>query len=103
MTNPKSDQRRLSAGGREFHFVSYEEQAPNVRRGEPGHPPMWFLMSAGKRWPVMPQVDGQDPDEVNRALLGWLELNVLGNEAAPEPPRGAEAPEDRSALTPGRR
>lgn len=79
MSSYKSEQRRLSAGGREFHFVSYEERLPNERRGEPGFPPMWFLMSAGKRWPVIPQVEGQDPADLDRALLRWLDHYVFGN------------------------
>jgi hypothetical protein len=78
MTAFKSEQRRVSVGDREFHFVSYEERPHNARRGEDALPPMWFMMSAGKRWPVMPHVPGQDPAELDGALRRWLEENVLG-------------------------
>jgi hypothetical protein len=77
MTAPKCEQRRVSVGDREYHFVSYEERAPNPRRGEEALPPMWFLMSAGKRFPVMPHVAGQDLGELDEALRRWIEENVL--------------------------
>ncbi len=77
MANPKSEQRRLSVGDREFHFVSYEERPSNTRRNETALPAMWFLMRAGKRWPVMPHVPGQDLLELDRALLRWLDEQVL--------------------------
>jgi hypothetical protein len=67
----------VSIGDREYHFVSYEERAPNPRRGEEALPPMWFLMSAGKRFPVMPHVEGQDPAELDAALGRWVEEHVL--------------------------
>ncbi len=82
MANPKSEQRRLSVGDREFHFVSYEERPSNVRRGETALPAMWFLMRAGKRWPVMPHVEGQDPADVDAALTRWVLEEVLGKQAS---------------------
>ncbi|HWO88076.1 MAG TPA: hypothetical protein VNL98_02880 [Gemmatimonadales bacterium] len=77
MPKPQTDQRRLKVGGTDFHFVSYEEQPANARRGEPGYPAMWFLMRAGKRWAVMPVVEGQEPAETDRALLRWIEDNII--------------------------
>ncbi len=78
MSGYKVEQRRVSFRGRDFHFVSYDGQAANGRRGEPALPPMWYLMGPGKRWPVMPQVVGQADDEVEHALVGWLETQGFG-------------------------
>jgi hypothetical protein len=77
----KSEQRRVTVGGREFHFVSYEGRPPNPRRGEEGTPAMWFLMSAGTRWPVMRHTPGQNVGELDAALRRWLEENVFGRRA----------------------
>jgi hypothetical protein len=33
---------------------------------------MWYLMRAGKRWPVMPEMPGQVETEVTMALTRWL-------------------------------
>jgi hypothetical protein len=74
----KIEQRRLSHRGREFHFVSYEAQAANERRGEPAVPPMWYLMNEGKRRPVLPQVPGQSEIELDGALLQWVDEQVYG-------------------------
>jgi hypothetical protein len=72
MAGYKVQQQRISFGGQRFHFVSYDAQPGNERRGEPATPPMWYLMRAGKRWPVMPQVVGQPESETLRALGSWL-------------------------------
>jgi len=77
----KIEQRRVSYRGRDFHFVSYDRQPPNERRGEPEVPPMWYLMGPGKRWPVMPQVPGQTDEEVEHSLVGWLKAQGLGRSA----------------------
>jgi hypothetical protein len=74
----KIEQRRLSHRGREFHFVSYEAQAANERRGEPAVPPMWYLMNEGKRRAVLPQVPGQSLVELDDALLQWVDEQVYG-------------------------
>lgn len=73
----KIEQRRLSHRGREFHFVSYDGQPANERRGEVATPPMWYLMNEGKRRPVVPQIGGQDPVELDSTLLRWLEEQVF--------------------------
>jgi len=73
----KSQQVRLHVEDREFHFVSYEERPSNARRGEDALPAMWFLMSAGKRWPVMEHSDAHTPEDIDRGLRAWLDENVL--------------------------
>ena len=72
MSTHKVEQRHLRYREREFHFVSYEGQPANERRQEAAVPPMWYLMNEGKRWPVMPHVPGQDPEQLDQALLRWV-------------------------------
>jgi hypothetical protein len=74
----KVEQCRVTYCGRNFHFVSYDHQPANERRGDPALPAMWYLMGPGKRWPVMPQIVGQADDDVERALVGWLQAQGLG-------------------------
>jgi hypothetical protein len=38
---------------------------------------MWYLMQAGKRWPVMRQHPGEPAEAVQRALREWLEANAF--------------------------
>lgn len=76
----KVEQRRLSHRGREFHFVSYDAQVANERRGVPALPPMWYLMNEGKRRPVLPYVQGQELVELDDALLRWVDEQVYGVE-----------------------
>jgi hypothetical protein len=73
----KIEQRRLTHRGREFHFVSYEGQSANPNRDLPATDATWYLMSGGRRWPVMPHVPGQDPTELDRLFLEWLESHVF--------------------------
>ena len=67
----KVQQRQIIHRGRTFHFVSYEDQrapwAPDA-----GWSANWYLMSAGTRWEVMPQVAGEAPEDTDRRLLEWL-------------------------------
>ncbi|HEX6104031.1 MAG TPA: hypothetical protein VFZ26_00520 [Gemmatimonadales bacterium] len=77
MSTYKVEQRRVRYGGRDFHFVSYDGRPANARRGEEAAPPMWYLMGPGRRWPVMPQVPGQTEEEVEQALVSWLEQQGL--------------------------
>lgn len=72
------EQLRVTYGGRNFHFVSYDGRPADERRGQPASPPMWYLMGPGRRWPVMPQVVGQSGDELERALIEWLDTQGLG-------------------------
>jgi hypothetical protein len=74
----KVEQCRITLGGRHFHFVSYDRQPANERRGDPAVPAMWYLMGPGKRWPVMEQVAGQAEVDIERSLLAWLKAEGLG-------------------------
>lgn len=76
MSAYKTEQRRLTHQGREFHFVSCEGQRANVSRGHQEIAATWCLMSAGKRWTVMPQLPDQLEAEVDRQLVAWLEEHV---------------------------
>ena len=78
MSSYKVEQCRVQYGGRTFHFVSYDHQPANERRGVEAVPAMWYLMGPGKRWPVMPQVAGQAAEELERALVDWLRSQGLG-------------------------
>jgi hypothetical protein len=82
VSSHKVEQRRLSYRGREFHFVSYDAQLANERRGEAAIPPMWYLMNEGKRRPVLPHVPGQELVELDEALLRWVDEQVFGLRAA---------------------
>jgi hypothetical protein len=74
----KVEQHRVHYQGRDFHFVSYDGSPANERRGEPSVPPMWYLMGPGRRWPVMPQVLGQQEEDIVRGLVAWLRDQGLG-------------------------
>lgn len=78
MAVPKTEQHRIILHGRELHFVAYEGVPANARRGEPAVPPMWYLMSAGKRHRVMEYSIGQSTMEVDGALRQWAEENAFG-------------------------
>ena len=69
----KIQQHRISRDGFSYHFVSYAGEPANVRTGKEATGPMWYLMRAGKRWPVMPQDPGLSDAETMRALATWLE------------------------------
>lgn len=73
----KIQQHRITRRGASYHFVSYAGQPANTRKGEEATGPMWYMMRAGKRWPVMPQVLGQTDVETMRVLATWLESQGL--------------------------
>jgi len=73
----KVEQRRVTVRGRGFHFVSYEGTPANAHKQLAATVPMWFMMSAGKRWAVMPQQVGQDPLELDRLFTAWVEAHVF--------------------------
>lgn len=73
----KNQQQRVTAGTRVFHFVSYDARPANVKRGETEMGPTWYLMRAGKRWPALPEVSGQSPEEVTQALTNWLKTQGI--------------------------
>jgi hypothetical protein len=77
MSSYRVEQRRVSVRGRGFHFVSYEGTPANPAKQIAATAPMWFLMSAGKRWLVMPHQIGQDPLELDRLFTEWLDRNVF--------------------------
>jgi hypothetical protein len=79
----KVEQRHISFRGRIFHFVSYEQKAEGQYH--------WFLMNAGSRWEVMPQVVGEDPEVTDRRLLDWLE-RTMDQPAAPFLAPGTDNP-----------
>ena len=82
MSRPQTEQRRLAYRGREFHFVSFDGQPANPRKDQPATAPAWWLMSAGKRWEVMPFRAGQSADALDRAFMAWLDAHVF--HSAPE-------------------
>ena len=82
LSSYKVEQRRLTHRGREFHFVSYEPQVANERRGEPAVPAMWYLMIEGRRHRVMPHIKGQDLDELDQQLLAWIDAEIFGSPGA---------------------
>ncbi len=71
------EQRRLTHRGREFHFVSYDGQPANEKRGQVATAPAWWLMGAGTRWEVAPCRPGQSQDELDRVFVRWLETHVF--------------------------
>jgi len=78
-----SPQHRITLHGRILHFVAYEGAPANSRRGEPSRPSMWYLMSEGKRHPVMEHLEGQPLAELDLILREWAEANAFGPVAAP--------------------
>jgi hypothetical protein len=79
----KVEQCHVRSGGRVFHFVSYDREPANERRGIPEMPAMWYLMGPGKRWPVMPQVAGQALEALESDLLRWVVAQGLDHEPPP--------------------
>ena len=77
MSAHKVEQRRLLFRGREFHFVSYEAQPANERRGIAAVPAMWCLMSGAARLPVIPHQKGQSDQELDAELLRWVEKEIF--------------------------
>jgi hypothetical protein len=73
----KIQQHRISCGGLSYHFVSYAAEPANPRTGKEATGPMWYLMRAGKRWPVMPQDLSQTDAETTRALAEWLDAVLV--------------------------
>ena len=71
-------QHHFSHRGRAFHFVAYDGVPANAGQARAAVPPTWYLMSAGKRWEVMPEVPAQPDDERDMQLARWLDENVFG-------------------------
>jgi len=77
VSKEKTDQRRLTHRGRQFHFVSYEGHPGNPSKLVAATGPTWFLMSAGKRWEVMPSDPALEPAQVDLLLTQWLDTHVF--------------------------
>ncbi|HEX9165796.1 MAG TPA: hypothetical protein VF862_07775 [Gemmatimonadales bacterium] len=77
MSAYRNQQHRLVHRGKEFHFVSYEGLPADVKTARPAGEPMWYLITAGKRWACIPFEPGQDEAGLDRVLVGWLEANVF--------------------------
>jgi hypothetical protein len=82
VTRHAVEQRRLMYRGREFHFVSYDGLPANAKRAQLATAPAWWLMSAGKRWEVMPFQPGQAQQELDCRFTEWLDANVFGSPRA---------------------
>lgn len=76
MSRYKNEQHHVSHNGRTFHFISYEGQNGSASQGVAPTPASWFLVNAGKRWQVMPQVADQSEEELKQQLSEWLQVNV---------------------------
>jgi hypothetical protein len=70
-----TQQHRLAHRGCSFQFVSYEGKPADEAHQQPGIPPSWYLMLAGKRWMVGPQVVETTPAELDRQFGDWLEAH----------------------------
>jgi hypothetical protein len=73
----RNAQRHLVHRGREFHFVSYEGTPADARREIAARPPTWYLLNAGKRWPVVPHVPEERDEDLDRRLVAWLDAHVF--------------------------
>jgi hypothetical protein len=78
----KTQQHHLVHRGRSFHFVSYEGCPADPKRHQPETPPSWYLMLAGKRWMVSPQVGETAPAELDRQFGEWLDAHVFSGAPA---------------------
>lgn len=77
MTRLAVQQAHFSHRGRAFHFVAYDGLPGNVAQGREAVAPTWYLMSAGKRWEVMPEVAAQPDDERDVQFAQWLDQHVF--------------------------
>lgn len=82
MSAYKTQQRRITHRGREFHFVSCEGTKANPARGIEETGPTWSLMAAGKRWDVMPEMPDESEAETDRRLMEWLKAHIPARAAA---------------------
>lgn len=65
--------------GRAFHFVAY--QGDPATKDQPAGQSTWYLMSAGKRWSVMPEDTEHSEDQRDALLTAWLDENVFEADA----------------------
>lgn len=78
MGHPSVPQRRLVHRGREFHFVAYPATPGNISRKQEPVPSGWFLMLAGRRRLVVPEVPGQPLADLDSQLTAWLDVHAFG-------------------------
>jgi len=72
----------LAHRGKVFHFVSYEGRNANPARAIEAEPAMWFLMSAGRRFSVVPERPEESDEGRDVRLMEWLDANVFANAPA---------------------
>jgi len=82
MSGYKTEQHRVVRLGRSFHFVSYEAQPADVKRLQPELPASWYVMLAGKRCIVGPQVGETAPADLTRQFEEWIDTHVFADSAA---------------------
>jgi hypothetical protein len=89
MATLRTPQQHIRLHGRDLHFVAYEEQPANVRRGIAMVPAMWYMMAGTNRCSVMQFDPDQPAPDVVRALTQWAECNAFGAnpDKVPEPPK----------------
>ena len=78
MSAYRTQQHRLVHRGLSYHFVSYQGQPADEAKQQPEVPASWYLMLAGKRWMVGPQVEATAED-LDRQFAAWLDAHVLNN------------------------
>jgi hypothetical protein len=83
MASLRTQQQFLTIHGRQLHFVAYEEQAGNPRRGIEAVPAMWFMMAGSNRCPVMAYDPAQPEVDLTEALKQWAESNAFGPDGPP--------------------
>jgi len=79
MTKLAVEQVHLRHRDRIFHFVSYQGQPADHKRNRAAIDPAWFLMTAGKRWEVMPHTPDQAQAERDHLFTAWLEQHVFAS------------------------
>jgi hypothetical protein len=76
----KTQQHHLVHRGRSFHFVSYEGHPSDEKRHQREEPNSWYLMLAGKRWMVGPQVGEATAADLDRQFGEWLDAHVFNGD-----------------------
>jgi hypothetical protein len=95
MSSYRTQQHHLVRQGRSFHFVSYEGHPADVKHQQPEMSASWYLMLAGKRRMVMPEVGETAPAELEHQFAEWLEAHVFSGAPAVQ----SQQPPSVGALT----
>ena len=77
----KNELHRITHRKRVFLFISYEAHDANAARHQPAMPNTWYLVSSGNRWPAIPHIAEQPPQELDALLTTWLEDHVFNRAA----------------------